>query len=633
MRNTVRLLRGNKMTIESETRNLLTSALLHFDPRIVDKRAALNCVLIEVALFENTGSCTSADVYERVNEYLGQKRVLSSEDYDRALNECLHTKTVLMTDGKYELSGQKHDIFRQVFNDVNKQMQQVKRQLIETVELEVGSILDLNVADRIYDAVIRVITEEVYDHSLQLAREKLSFEQMIEKIEEFDPQSKLTEMIDGCLPEDRKLLRQKILGGIINYLRDLSIELITVLKTIHHNVLLNQILSLDPAMIASHRRLFAGRRVYLDTNVILSFVLDAHSSHQAVKEILEASTNLGVQLLVSPYTIHELDGQVQRARNDYRSYERNDIVSAMAPYGDDVILATYLEQKKKQPALAWEPFIAQFSDWAELLLQYNILKEEDCVDAVGGHRSLGGVHNIVNDVKRHYASDNVVDHDTNNCVLILCVREKYPPDEMGQVVWLLTIDRSLKKVQKHLLSSKVTENPYCMQISSWGEIVMPVQNVLGFVFNDFIGYLAQARLGALVDPHVIQLDFLETIRNAEVDVDRLMNMRPQQVKQILGSLQSNRDAHLILERAAAAQTLASKRALQLEFQPILEQAVAESDPIRNMQIDFDRKINLLNEHLNLRDETIVELNQQINKIESSTLYRVWKWIKNLFGKS
>ncbi len=621
------------MTIESETRNLLTSALLHFDPRIVDKRAALNCVLIEVALFENTGSCTSADVYERVNEYLGQKRVLSSEDYDRALNECLHTKTVLMTDGKYELSGQKHDIFRQVFNDVNKQMQQVKRQLIETVELEVGSILDLNVADRIYDAVIRVITEEVYDHSLQLAREKLSFEQMIEKIEEFDPQSKLTEMIDGCLPEDRKLLRQKILGGIINYLRDLSIELITVLKTIHHNVLLNQILSLDPAMIASHRRLFAGRRVYLDTNVILSFVLDAHSSHQAVKEILEASTNLGVQLLVSPYTIHELDGQVQRARNDYRSYERNDIVSAMAPYGDDVILATYLEQKKKQPALAWEPFIAQFSDWAELLLQYNILKEEDCVDAVGGHRSLGGVHNIVNDVKRHYASDNVVDHDTNNCVLILCVREKYPPDEMGQVVWLLTIDRSLKKVQKHLLSSKVTENPYCMQISSWGEIVMPVQNVLGFVFNDFIGYLAQARLGALVDPHVIQLDFLETIRNAEVDVDRLMNMRPQQVKQILGSLQSNRDAHLILERAAAAQTLASKRALQLEFQPILEQAVAESDPIRNMQIDFDRKINLLNEHLNLRDETIVELNQQINKIESSTLYRVWKWIKNLFGKS
>jgi predicted nucleic acid-binding protein len=537
----------------------------------------------------------------------------------------------LAADQKYELSTQKREILRGAFNDLEMRVIKVKEKLIESVELEIDEILDSAAADQIYDAVIRVITEEVYEYSLQLARDHVSFENMIAKIEESEPQTKLGEALDNLLPNNRKLLRQKILGGIINYLRDLSEDLRLVMRAIHHNVLLNQILNLDPLLVNAQRRLFSVRRIYLDTNVVLSYLCEAHTYHKVVQEIIEASANLGVQLLVSPYTLSELENQVKRAKKNHVSLERNDIVAAMAPFGDDAILTTYVKLKKLQPSLAWEPFIAQFESWGDLLLQSNMLVENEGSDAINGNKLLGSVRKIVAENKSPFVSDNVIDHDTFNCILILHLREKYVSDEMGQVVWLLTIDRSLKKIQKLLRSAKHIENLYCMQISSWGEIVMPVENILGFVFNDFIGYLAQARLGALAEPNVIQLDFLETIKDAEVDVDRLMKMHPQQVRQILGKLQSNRDAHSILKSAATANTPESRKSYQMEFKPLLDQAVEDADPIRNMQIDYDRKINLLNQRLNLRDQTIAELNQRINQVESTLWYRVLKWLRVLFG--
>ena len=265
-------------------------------------------------------------------------------------------------------------------------------------------------------------------------------------------------VLDEALPEDRRLLRQRIFAVVLAYIRDLPEDLRVVLRTIHHNILLNQILNLDPAMIAQEKRWFSKRRLYLDTNVILSYLFEGHPSHAATVELLRVSSSLGVQLLVSPYTINELDYQVKLAKRDHNACKKGNVVSKLALYSDNLILATFLEYRSANP-LAWDAFISPFESWADMLLQYDILEEKEGTAELEGTELKKLAHKYVSEVKHLFASDEVIEHDANNCALILALREKYNGDEMGQAVWLLTIDTSLRRVQKLLMRGKVTGSP------------------------------------------------------------------------------------------------------------------------------------------------------------------------------
>lgn len=622
------------MSIDPEVRELLTCALLHLDPRIVDKRVALNSVLVEVALLRANRPTSLAELQAEIDEVVGQRGFLREEDLSHAIQDCTSRRVVVSRDAKYELGSDRAAVLQDAFQYADKTRAQVQEGLTESIELESGRLLEVELAEALCESIERALASRVYDLSLQLARKNLTLEEMLFQLDTASPFEDVDSVLSSHVPPDRELYRQQIKEGIRNYFRDCPMELQERLRFFHHNVLISQILRLDPLIVHRQREWFSRRRIYLDTNVVLAYICEGHPSHMVVSEIVKATVSLGVQILISPATSEEVRGQISRARRNYFRYERDPLTRRMAVRGDDAILATFAQKKKTQPSLDWEVFVAPFDSLEELLLAYDILVESEGYEQAQNWSELPRIRRVIADAKSHWVSESVLDHDSVNCALICALREEaYPADERGQTVWLLTRDGSLKESQVQLLSSETIPSPYCFQIEEWGEIVLPAQSLLTFVFDDFIGHLAQAKFGVMADPQVVQLDFLETVRDAEVDVERLLRLHPEQVSATLTRLQASREVRALAVDAATTEEESKKHSYQQQLQEIIEDTIEETDPVRRIEEEYSRRFDLLQKRLKERDRAIERLTERIAQTESSWAFRVSTWVQKALGIS
>ena len=620
------------MTADKETRALLTCALLHLDPRIVDKRLALNGLLVEVGLYARDDPCTAEELQDSIDRMVGQRQFLIEEDLQSAIQDCLVRQTVTALDDRYVLAQNARGLIDDAFQDADSTRHRVKVELVEQIEVEIGEAIHPALSSEIFDFIERVLASEVYERSIQLARENLSLEDMLVTIDSVDPLQDLDPILDRHFPPERGLVRDQIRFGIRSYFRSLNPDLQSFLTVVHYTVLINQILNLDPSMVEAQRRWFENRRLYLDTNVVLAYLFEGQLLHPIVEEVLSATTNLGAQLLVSPATLDELGGQIERAKQNSARLQSDPLVQQIAAHGDDAVLATYVNAKRGQPALDWSSFIAQFEDLPSTLFDYGILLENEGFKEGQALEEFEAIKKTIAEVKRNHSSESVIKHDAVNCALVVYLRNTYKPDERGHQVWLLTIDRSLGTVQRILIGASILEGPYCMQAQTWGEIALPAQSVLDFVFKDFIGYLAQAKLGALADPQIVQLDFLETIRDAEVDVDRLLKLHPDNVRAVICTLQVDREARQSLRDATSAPNAKEKATYQRQFDLRLDEAVKETDPVEQLKQDFDKRFVLLNSKVESRDQTIATLQERLRDAESNFGYRIARWFGDRIPK-
>lgn len=628
------------MNSDPKSRELLTCVLLHLDPRIADKRTVLNSILVEVALFLIDGSASLEEIHREVDTIVNQRSFLSREELSSAIEDCLGRGDAIDRDEKYELSTTRRDTLQAAFLFADRTKEQVCSELIESVELEVGDLLDPALAGDICESVKRGLTSKVYELSLELVRENPTMEEMLLRLDVVEPLDDLEQALNAHIPPDRHLFRRQIKEGIIDYFQRFPPHLEDMLKLIHHTVLINQILNIDPSMVRLQREWFSRRRLYLDTNVVLGYIFEGQEFHLAVLDVIQSTIALQVQLLISPATLRELQRQVQRAKRNHIIYEKDPLAHRMAIHGDDAILATFARLHRKQPSLNWEAFIAPFEELEEALFQYDILVEKEGFEQAQTSDKLDRIRNAITQAKSSSASDDVIEHDSLNCALIMHLREIYPPDERGQVVWLLTNDRSLKKAQRILHGANDIAGPFCIQADEWGEIVLPVQGAAGFVFKDFIGYLAQARLGAIADSRIIQFDFLETIRDAEIDIDRLLKLHSDQVRTTLIHLQTNREVRSLATDSARAQDEAQKQAYRQQLELLFDDAIEETDPVSVLKQQYDRRISLLEQHVRRRDERIAEQDEKITeldtrlaKAESTWGFRVSSWIRGILRQN
>ena len=623
------------MENEQDIRILLTSELLNLNPRIIDKRTVLCEVLIEVALYRLGYPATNNKISDEVNNLVKQVDFQKPIDVEKIISGCIN-KTIIRRNDKFELSNKRKKEFDEVFFRMDLTLTEVKDGLIKSIETEIGDPIDNKLFEEIYSLLTRLLTQEIYEYSIQLARGNLTIEEMIIQLDSSEPNNTLSKELDNLVPNKRQLLKSQIIGGISNYFIELPDALRKMLHFIHSNIIINQILNLDPSLVKIQKEWFSKRRIYLDTNVVLSFFFESHPTHQVVCEIIKASKDLNVQLFISPATLKELNGQVEKAKNNYRLLQQKRITTFIASKGDDVILATFVNLWKRQPSIQWKSYISPFDNFEEILLHKDILTEKEGVIECQDDGKKQSIKKSIEESKSPFVSQNVIEHDTLNFLLICYLRQKYLPDTRGQVIWLLTLDRSLKKAQRILMGSGIINNPYCMQISDWGEIVLPVQSVSGYKFPDFIGYLAQARLGALADPEMIQLDFIETIRDAEIDIDRLWELPPNQVVTVLTSLQTDREARLLLTQNEKRLEKEEKKK-QLEFNSILDKAINETDPIHKLRDDYDREISILQKKLNQSNEKLQAMRKQRENSLSYKLInffsRIINQIKNVFSIS
>jgi hypothetical protein len=614
----------------NEINGLLTFALLNLDPRINDKRFAINSLLVEVALYLTNSACDLQKIITEIEKIVSQRNFISSEDCQRAIDDCVEKDVIKIYDrNKYILKPNRKQKLAKVFNSTELLKSTIKENIIIFIEIEIGESLPIQLGEKVFIEVQKFLSNDIYKSSIKLARENITLDEIVIEFENSELLHQFENKISQFVDEERVLLKKKILGGITKYFRSMPEELKSLLEIIHHNVLISQIINIDPSLVNTQMDLYSQRRLYLDTNVVLAFIFSAQSSHKVVKEIIDASLKLGTQLLISPVTCEELENQVKRAKRSKLESERKSIINRLGIYGDDAIFATYKSKKNKQPSLDWDSYISPFEKLDELLIQHNILVEKEGFEEATNIENLDKIKKIIRENKPPYAKNPAIDHDAINCSLINILRNKYPADERGQIVWLLTIDSSLKSTQKVLFGAKMISHPFCIQVANWGEVVLPAQNIKDFVFSDFITYLTQFKLGALADSEIIQLDFLETIIDSSIDVDNLLECNTEQVRRAISKLQVNREARNLLEEKEKDSSEISIEN-QLAFKDILNKTIEENNPFQLKQVALQKENDLLKEKIKNREEELNSISSRLDSIESLLFFKIRKFLNKVF---
>ncbi|MCW5879223.1 MAG: hypothetical protein KIS80_10200 [Anaerolineales bacterium] len=606
-------------------RALLTAALLILDPRIADKRNALKIVLMEIAFINLDYPCTIEELTDEINRNIVQQEdYLSKTQVDSIVVDSVARGEITKEiNDKFALSSQRKDALQNALQQNDVVRLGVQAELIESVEVELSENLAPEEGRALFELLERALIKNVYEKSLDIARSSKTLDSVIIEFDEVSNGNKeLDTLLDEFVPRERSLRKAKIRTGITNYLSESSAFLKSFLKHIHHNVLVYQILNLDPDLVEKQKNWFSSRRLYLDTNTVLAFMMQGQEQHSVVREVIEACIALNIQLLVSPFTEIELHKQVSRAKANYPKYRDNPLVMRFAGYSDDSILKTFADQKKTNPALQWEGFIAPFSKMEEILFSYGILLETEGADGLDSTDFYTEAEQVIRSAKRPDVSATIVQHDALNFALVAGLQEKYLKDEKGERVLLLTIDRSLARAQVQLFRMGKVKAPICVQVTDWGDMVLPVQNLTTFVFDDFIGHLAQARFGAIKEQNVIQIDFLETISDAQIDVDRLLRLDEEQARDAIIQLQSSNQIEQMLSRIMDPKDEEEKKTLHTEFQLALDDSLKETDRIAKSQADFEKRLKRLELHKQ-------DLENRLLRTESSWGYRLQKWIERL----
>lgn len=592
--------------VDSQT--LLTCCLLQLDPRVENKRLELYRIFVELVLLESPGALAPERIRESIDDIAGQRDFMSAEEVTQAIGLGTRRGTIQPANGEYVLVDQRRNEVQAAVDADLENRERFRKGLIESMEIEIGEALESEVADAVCDLVDRMIRSIIYENSLRIARELVTIEGALMDLEGIDAWSEFEAAVNKWLPPDRSLIRSQVKAGVQSYFRAMPDVVRSYLRSAHCALVLNQMLSLDPRTQALQQAWFAARRFYLDTNVVLAYLFEGQQMHDVVKEVLDATRRLQVQLFVSPITLEELKGQVRRAKSNYRWWTDDPLVKRMALTGDDAILATYLRLRRKQPSLEWEAFIATLGNMEDLIFdQAGVLVEEEGFEEAKESDKLDRIRSVVSSAKAWSKSERVVEHDALNCCLIYNLRSNCGPDERGQRLWLLTMDWTLGQTQRDLVGSGDFSNPYCMSIDQWGTIVIPAERALGFELEDFMTYLAQSRLGALPEPDYVQLDFLETIRDAPLDVDRLMVLPVDHARRAIICLQKDREARSLLEESAQVVDEDRKAELQAQLDQRLEDAVEETDPLRELRQDLEGRIRVLRKEIEARDRRIEEL--------------------------
>jgi hypothetical protein len=607
-----------------DTETLLTCCLLQLDPRVEDKRLELHRNLIELALMEAGGPCGPEAITQSVDSIVGQSGFLPA----------VHTGAIQPVNGQYALADHRRAEIDEAVRADRDNRGRFARGLIERIEIEIVDSLDPRLAGEIPKLVDRMVRTVIYDNSLRIARDLVTIEDAVADLDRLDAWAEFQAALDDLAAPQDRLRRSLIRGGIQAYFRDLPSEAAHYLRSAHCALILNQMLSLDPRTQAVQQAWFAARRFYLDTNVVLACLCEGQDMHEAVREVVDATRRLGCQLLVSPTTLEELQGQVDRARWNYGRCKDDPRLRQLVAAGDDAILATYFRLRLRQPSLEWEPFIERYDAMEEVLFdELGILVEDEWFEQACTSDRLPRIRSVVTSAKASWKSEQVIKHDALNCCLVYGLRGTYGPDERGQTLWLLTMDSTLRHVQRELVSSGEASSPYCLSVDDWGTIALSAVETLAFELDDFMAFLARSKLGALPQSEYVQLDFLETIRDAPLDVDRLLQLPPQHARRAIVRLQTDWETRKLLEDSAQAEDEGARAAFRGELDARVAEAVQQTDPLLDLRDRYDRRIALLNRNLEEKGERIRQLEDHVQALDQMSLLDKLRYLLGFRSRS
>ena len=122
-------------------------------------------------------------------------------------------------------------------------------------------------------------------------------------------------------------------------------------------------------------------------------------------------------------------------------------------------------------------------------------------------------------------------------------------------------------------------------------------------------------LGSWPEQGVVQFDFLETIQDAEVDVERFSRLPAKQVSQALVRLQASHEVERILEGVKTARTASAKKPYQAQFKLVMDRAIEDVDPVVLEKKNAEKRVAILTQQLAGQEKQVEALTKRLVEVE------------------
>jgi FtsZ-binding cell division protein ZapB/predicted nucleic acid-binding protein len=408
-----------------------------------------------------------------------------------------------------------------------------------------GEELDSTAAQRLSEHLEYYLLRFFHDHSVTLARafgpDGKGFDAEMPGLQV----PKLETLVGKLVPKSEKLRRSQFLVGLRDGLLSLGATERAHMTTLYQKTVAFALLHQDPTVQRVKRRLAQRRIIYLDTNVLMAWMFEAHRRHPLAREVVELAHSVKCQLRVSKFTLEELELQLRESDTKYRQISHREGVLAIV---DDDVVRSYSKRRDSFPGLTWAPFLAEFQPPHEWLTDHDVICDnyQDWANAVHDERK-DRVRAAVQAAKKGSTHPELIDFDVHNLLYTQLRRVGWRADEMGSRVWFVTLDHGLGRAESVLLGQRVISAPASHGASAWCEFLGPYAVPESQELDAYVTHLVQSQLGLLgEDPKFVETNFLMTLEESSFDVDELMRAGPERARQVLVALQEDREVRRLI---------------------------------------------------------------------------------------
>jgi hypothetical protein len=134
-----------------------------------------------------------------------------------------------------------------------------------------------------------------------------------------------------------------------------------------------------------------------------------------------------------------------------------------------------------------------------------------------------------------------------NLLHVTRMRDGVPADEMGNRVWLVSLDRSLAKGERYLVENGVLPSGLSRLATNWVDLLSPCLPPDEDRLSGYVAHLVQSQVGLLAeDPIFVDKQFLLTLEHSRFEIKHVIGVSPERARQILVRLQCDADLKLLL---------------------------------------------------------------------------------------
>jgi predicted nucleic acid-binding protein len=406
------------------------------------------------------------DIIER--KFFGIK--LEKEAAEEYLKQLEKEGVIKAENGKYFLQEERKSQIETYSKKALSVLSSCETNFLESVKRKKGEDISVENIEKLTNCLYQFITQLVSRYVAATA--KLIAKGTLTRIS----QSTGENLVDASVREISDVkLKEAAKTTLMEWMRSPSEEFIEYLFLMRQNFLCVEVLNLDPQCRAIEREEFSKKRLFLDTNLLLSLIVKGEF-HTQTKKLVDNTRQLGCSVYVSRRTLEELNTVINRGK---KLVETIRATPKQLSKASNFFVRTYGTTLLTARAISASEYMSQFSDVEKLLNEIGVEvfddEHEEIKELPEYSELVKRVQNCFVRYRGRIKTVDVADHDAFNLLLVKTLRESETNPIMGPHAWFLSYDLTLSCADS-LINRKFdfSERTSPVMIAEvWNEIILP----------------------------------------------------------------------------------------------------------------------------------------------------------------